>query len=350
MTAHGEPLREHAPAAQLVSQLREGVREAGAERTDRLVQAELIELRRPAFELVAFGDLVADDLALGVEQEASLRVELPRPPAVAQIAMERAKVEEHARAIGRRERRVVERLEERNALLRGRVRSRAVEQRVDGGIVGPRGARSRRSYRKTTYTINPQGDYVDGGTPTALALRGTNHISTNGNSVCGITAEGTPTCVLTHYNPDCDSDCRDNADIFGENSTFTRRCYSDCQCNYLGCRQHNIEGTGPGPDTSRATSQLTANNALQISSRDDSSCAVKSSGEVTCWGIEAKESRSVGIPLGLELSATIVVNCALRLLSASALTVCATYSLEAVRLARRDVPARREAPDVSAHG
>ncbi len=38
-------------------------------------------------------------------------------------------------------------------------------------------------------------------------------------------------------------------------------------------------------------------------------------------------SRSVGIPLGLELSATIVVNCALRLLSASASTVCATYSL-----------------------
>ncbi len=36
--------------------------------------------------------------------------------------------------------------------------------------------------------------------------------------------------------------------------------------------------------------------------------------------------RSIGIPLGLELSATIVVNCALRLLSASALTVCATYS------------------------
>ncbi len=36
--------------------------------------------------------------------------------------------------------------------------------------------------------------------------------------------------------------------------------------------------------------------------------------------------RSVGIPLGKELSATIVVNCALRLLSASALTVCATYS------------------------
>ncbi len=40
-----------------------------------------------------------------------------------------------------------------------------------------------------------------------------------------------------------------------------------------------------------------------------------------------EQLRSVGIPLGLELSATIVVNCALRLLSASALTVCATYSL-----------------------
>jgi hypothetical protein len=38
-----------------------------------------------------------------------------------------------------------------------------------GGIVGPRGARSRRSYRKTTFTINPEGNYVDGGTPTALA-------------------------------------------------------------------------------------------------------------------------------------------------------------------------------------
>ncbi len=40
----------------------------------------------------------------------------------------------------------------------------------DRGIVGPRGARSRRSYRKTTYTINPQRDYVDGGTPTALVM------------------------------------------------------------------------------------------------------------------------------------------------------------------------------------
>ncbi len=44
------------------------------------------------------------------------------------------------------------------------------------------------------------------------------------------------------------------------------------------------------------------------------------------------ELRSVGIPLGLELSTTIVVNCALRLLSASALTVCATYSLGCLML------------------
>ncbi len=123
------------------------------------------------------------------------------------------------------------------------------------------------------------------------ALRGTSHISTNGNSVCGINAEGTPTCVLTHYNPECDNDCADNVDIFGENSTFTRRCYADCQCNYLGCRQHDIQGPGPGPDSSRAFLQLTANSASQISSRDDSSCAVRSTGDVTCWGIEAKESR-----------------------------------------------------------
>ncbi len=48
--------------------------------------------------------------------------------------------------------------------------------------------------------------------------------------------------------------------------------------------------------------------------------------------------RSVGIPVGiplvLELSATTVVNCALRLLSASASTVCATYSQQLGQIPR----------------
>ncbi len=81
---------------------------------------------------------------------------------------------------------------------------------------------------------------------------------------------------------------------------------------------------------------------LVLASTDEDTertCAILAQAEIACAGCADQRAplprprcaleqlRSVGIPLGLEPSATFVVKCGLRLFSAFALTGCATYSL-----------------------